>query len=115
MRIISPLPIPVKTALRKLGHSFRNARIRRRIPMELMAKRASISRTTLTKVEKGDPSVSLGIYASIMFILGMLSNLADLFGMEKDEIGRNFEEENLPQRVRLPHRLNDKGDKNGRS
>ncbi len=67
---------------------------------ELMAERATISRTTLTKVEKGDPSVSLGIYATVSFVLGMVSNLASLF--DKDELGRSLEEENLPLRVRLP-------------
>ena len=96
------LPIPVKKALKKLGHDIRTARIRRRIPMDLMAKRASISRTTLTKVEKGDPSVSLGTYVTIIFILGMLSNLANLLDINKDELGRSLEEEILPVRVRTP-------------
>jgi ESS family glutamate:Na+ symporter len=48
-------PIPVKRALRKLGQDIRDARRRRRIPVVIMAARASISRTTLNKVEKGDP------------------------------------------------------------
>lgn len=69
MRRIAPLPIPVKKALGQLGLDIRRARLRRRISMDLMAKRASISRTTLTKVEKGDPTVSLGIYATVIFIL----------------------------------------------
>ncbi len=102
MRPLSPLPIPVKKALRKLGQDIRKARLRRRIPMELMAKRAYISRTTLTKVEKGDPSVSLGIYACILFILGLVANLASLVDTGKDELGRMLEEENLPRRIRLP-------------
>jgi len=55
-------PIPVKRALYKLGRDIRDAR-RRRIPMAIMAERASISRTTLSKVEKGDAGVALGIYA----------------------------------------------------
>ena len=52
MHSLSLLPIPVKKALRTLGLDIRKARLRRRITMELMAQRASISRTTLTKVEK---------------------------------------------------------------
>jgi len=70
--------------------------------MELMAERASISRTTLTKVEKGDAAVSIGIYASVIFVLGLTSNLANLLDPEKDLLGRVLEEENLPQRIRLP-------------
>lgn len=100
MRPLSPLPIPVKKALRKLGNDIRNARRRRRITMALTAERALISRTTLTKVEKGDPAVSLGIYASVIFVLGLVSHLANL--LDADELGRVLEEENLPERIRLP-------------
>ncbi|MBM3192020.1 MAG: helix-turn-helix domain-containing protein [Chlamydiae bacterium] len=104
MRPISPLPIPIKKALRKLGWDIRNARLRRRITMVLMAERASISRSTLTKVEAGDPSVALGIYASVIFVLGLTTNLANLLDPGKDKLGQTLEEENLPQRVRLPKR-----------
>jgi transcriptional regulator with XRE-family HTH domain len=97
-----PLPIPVKKTLRELGNDIRSARIRRRITMALMSERASISRTTLTKIEKGDPSVSFGAYATVIFILGLLSNLGTLFEISKDALGRELEEENLPQRVRFP-------------
>lgn len=102
MRAISPLPIPVKRALRKVGQDIRDARLRRRIPMALMAERARISRVTLTKVEKGDPSVSLGIYASVLFVLGLSSRLADLCDASSDMVGRMLEEEKLPKRIRLP-------------
>lgn len=103
MHSSSILPIPVKKALRKIGQDIRNARLRRRIPMNLMAERASISRTTLTKVEKGDPTVSLGTYASVIFVLGLVPNLASLLDIDKDELGRSLEEENLPQRIRIPN------------
>ena len=45
------------------GVRHRDAR-RRRIPVAILAQLASISRTTLNKLEKGDPGVSLGSYAS---------------------------------------------------
>ena len=45
---------------------------RRRIPMRLAAERAAISRATLSKIEKGDEGVSLGAYAKILFVLGMI-------------------------------------------
>jgi DNA-binding XRE family transcriptional regulator len=47
--------------LRKLGRDIRRARQRRRIPVAIAAERASISRTTLVKLEKGDPGVAMGI------------------------------------------------------
>src|SRR6266567_522804 len=68
------LPIPVTRALRKLGHDIRDAR-RRRIPVAILAQRASISRTTLNKLEKGDPGVSLGACATVLFALGMAGRL----------------------------------------
>jgi transcriptional regulator with XRE-family HTH domain len=102
MRPISPLPLPVKRALRKVGQDLRDARLRRRIPMKLMAERARISRVTLSKVEKGDPSVSMGIYASVLFVLGMTARLADLVDANADELGRALEGERLPKRIRLP-------------
>jgi len=62
-------PLPVRHALRKLGRDIRDARRRRRIPAAIAAQRASISRTTLVKVEKGDPGVAIGIYATVLFVL----------------------------------------------
>ena len=93
------LPIPVRHALRKLGHDLRDAR-RRRIPVAIAAERASISRTTLVKVEKGDPGVALGIYATVLFVMGMVERLADLADPKHDAVGLRLEEEHLPQRIR---------------
>jgi len=96
--------IPVTRALRKLGHDIRDARRRRRIPAAIMAERASISRTTLHKVEQGDPGVSLGTYGTVLFVLGMIDRLADLADPTHDAVGLELEEEHLPQRIRLPRR-----------
>ena len=94
------LPIPVRRALRKLGHDLRDARRRRRIPLAIAAQRASVSRTTLVKIEKGDPGVALGLYATVLFVLGMEDRLADLVDPKNDSAGLQLEEEHLPQRIR---------------
>jgi len=93
-------PIPVKRALRKLGSDISAARRRRRIPVALMAERASISRTTLRRVEQGDSGVSLGIYATVLFVLGMVDPLADVADPRHDGLGLQMEEECLPKRIR---------------
>jgi transcriptional regulator with XRE-family HTH domain len=98
------VPLPVARALRKLGHDIRDARRRRRIPVSVLAERASMSRTTLNKAEKGDPGVSLGAYATVLFVLGMIDRLADLADPRHDTVGMELEEERLPQRIRLPRR-----------
>ena len=47
-------------------------------------KRASISRTTQNKVEKGNPGVSLGHYATVLFVPGMVERLGDLADLKTD-------------------------------
>lgn len=101
------MPVAVRRALRKLGGDIRDARLRRRIPTAVLAERALISRPTLTKVERGDPTVSLGIYATVLFVLGFVDRLAELAAAETDAVGLALEEERLPQRVRLPRRTRD--------
>jgi transcriptional regulator with XRE-family HTH domain len=96
------LTIPVKRALHKLGGDIRDARRRRRIPMALLAERSRVSRTTLSRVEKGDPGTSMGVYATVLFVLGMTDRLADLADPRHDSIGLALEEERLPQRIRIP-------------
>jgi len=95
------LPIPVRRALRKLGRDIRDARRRRRIPLAVVADRASISRMTLIKLEKGDPGVAMGIYATVLFVLGLSERVADLADATNDPIGLQLEEEHLPQRIRI--------------
>jgi hypothetical protein len=97
---LSTLPIPVTRALRKLGHDIKDARRRRRIPMAIAAQRASISKPTLIKVERGDPGVSIGSYATVLFVMGMADRLSDLVDPKNDPVGLQLEEEHLPQRIR---------------
>lgn len=98
------LPIPVTRALRKLGHDIRDARRRRRIPSEIAAQRASISRPTLIKVEKGDPGVAIGSYATLLFVMGLTERLAELADPKHDAVGLQLEEEHLPQRIHRPRK-----------
>ena len=103
-RSASAMPIPVRRALRKLGQDIRDARLRRRISTAVMADRASISRTTLNKLENGTPGVSMGNYATVLFVLGMAERLSDLAGAESDTLGLELEDERLPKRIRKSSR-----------
>jgi transcriptional regulator with XRE-family HTH domain len=100
MRTAPPMPLPVKRALAKLGADLRAARIRRKIPTTLMAERAMITRTTLTKIERGDAGVSMGLYATVLFLLGMSEKLEKLADIGHDEVGLALIEEALPKQVR---------------
>lgn len=107
---MTSLPIPVIKALRKLGQDINNARRRRRITAQLMAERAGLSRSTIGKIEKGDPTTSMSSYGAVLFVLGMEKRLSDLVDSMHDLVGRRLEDENLPQRVRIPHKINQKSD-----
>jgi transcriptional regulator with XRE-family HTH domain len=95
------LPIPVRRALLKLGKDIRDARIRRRIPMSVMAERAQMTRMTLYKIERGEPGVSMAAYATVLFVLGLVDRIAALADVKSDDVGLALEEERLPKRIRF--------------
>jgi transcriptional regulator with XRE-family HTH domain len=94
----------VRRALRKLGADLCAARKRRRITMALMAERAMTSRQTISRVERGDPGVSMAIYASVVFVLGRTSRRAHLIDASVDPYVFDLDEERLPKRVRVARR-----------
>ena len=96
------MPLPVRHALRKLGRDVRDARRRRRIPAAIAAQRASISRTTLVKIEKGDPGVAIGIYATVLFVLGLADRLGDLAAPKNDPVGLQLDVRDARRRRRIP-------------
>ncbi|MBA3896063.1 MAG: helix-turn-helix domain-containing protein [Sphingomonadaceae bacterium] len=104
MRVTPPMPLPVKRALAKLGADIKAARLRRRITTTLMAERAFVARSTLQKVEQGNPGVSLGVYATVLFILGLSERIADLADIGGDSLGLQLDEDRLPQRARVSKR-----------
>jgi transcriptional regulator with XRE-family HTH domain len=98
------IPAPVSRILRKLGVDLSAARRRRRLTMALVCERAFLSRGTLMRIERGDPGVSLGAYATTLFVLGLSDRIADLADARSDDLGLALEDEKLPKRVRLPTR-----------
>ena len=92
---------PVTKALHKLGEDIYDARRRRNITMALMAERAGINVITLSKIEKGNPGVSIGGYASVLFVLGMINRLRDIADAGHDLTGQMLVNERLPKRVRI--------------
>ena len=100
LRFLHALPVPARAALQKLGADLRDARLRRRLSTTLAAERAFLNRKTLRKIESGDAGVSMGAYASLLFVLGMTERLKDLADARFDRVGLGLEEERLPKRVR---------------
>ena len=69
--------------LARMGMQIKYARLRRRLPAELVAERAGISRATLVSIEKGLPSVAIGCYAAVLHALNYMDK--DLLLVAKDD------------------------------
>lgn len=94
------LSLPVERTLKKFGTDIRIARLKRGFTVESMAERIGIHRSTYSKIEKGDPMVGLGAYASTLYILGFGTPLGDLIDQRNDDTGLLLDLEKLPKRIR---------------
>ena len=97
-----PLLPRLSRLLRGYGENLKLARLRRRYSAETVARRASITRKTLSKVEKGDSAVALGIYARVMQVLRLEEDLAKL--AVDDPLGRKLQDTGLSPKRRAPKR-----------
>ena len=94
------LPLPAAHALRKLGREIAFARRKRGISTADMAARLFVSRDTLWRMEKGDPTVSSGTLATALFVLQLHDRLANLASPGTDTLALGLEEARLPKRIR---------------
>lgn len=94
-------PPVVRRSLSKFGEDISNARRKRRLTIAMMAERTGVAPNTYRRVEKGDASVAVGVYAMALFALGFGGALGDLVDASRDEIGLQLDEERLPKRVRV--------------
>ena len=79
-----------KKVLSILGENLTLAMKRRGITQEMLHERTGLSKPTLRKILKGDPSVSLGHYANVLACLGLLDDLAKV--AFDDELGRKLQD-----------------------
>jgi transcriptional regulator with XRE-family HTH domain len=95
--------------LKKLGADIRVARKRRRMTQQRLADGAGVTLPTIRRLELGDPGVSLATLAMVLVVLGEGRRLADLLDTGSDDLGLMLENQNLPQRVRVPRRKSASG------
>ena len=76
--------------LSELGERLRLARKRRKLSNAVIAQRAGVSRTTVYKVEAGDPGATLGAYVRVLAVLGLEGDL-NLLAAD-DRIGRKLQD-----------------------
>jgi len=82
---LQTLPPVAAQALRTLGENLAIARIRRRESQRTWAKRLGISVPTLIRMERGDPGVSAGIYATALWLMGRVNALSTLAAPAEDK------------------------------
>ena len=88
--------------IEKMGIRIQKARLRRNILADMLAEQARISKGTLSAIEKGESTVSIGAYVAVLNALGMLQDL-ELVAVDKE--GRqHYRELHLPERKRATKR-----------
>ncbi len=88
--------------LLELGDNIKLARLRRKLSSEQVSERANISRPTLSAIEKGSPSVSIGLYLQVLQVLGFEKDLSSV--AKDDELGRKLQDARIVTRKRAPKR-----------
>jgi transcriptional regulator with XRE-family HTH domain len=89
--------------LADLGDRIRLARLRRKYSAETVAQRAGITRKTLSRVERGDGAVALGIYSRVLQALRLDQDLQSIAA--DDVLGRKLQDAGIKPRQRAPKRL----------
>ena len=96
------IPLPAAQALRKLGRDLALARRKRGISTSDMAARLFVSRDTLWRLERGDPSVAAGTLATATFVLTLHDRLAQVAAPGSDALALSLDERRLPRRIHRP-------------
>ncbi|MFA5296855.1 MAG: helix-turn-helix transcriptional regulator [Lutibacter sp.] len=89
-----------KKILSELGENIKLARLRRKLSSAQVAERSNMSRPTLSGIEKGSESISIGSYLLVLQVLGLEK---DLLNVAKDDVlGRKIQDAKLTLKERAP-------------
>ena len=81
-----------------MGEQIKLARLRRNLSIAQIAERATCSPLTVNRIEKGSPTVSMGIYARVLYALQLDDDL--LLLAKQDTLGRTLQDLGLKHRQR---------------
>lgn len=90
----------IEKVLVEVGENIKLARLRRKLSAEQVAERANTTRPTLRSIEQGSGSVTIGVYAQVLFVLGMEKDLLKL--ASDDPLGRRLQDAKLLVKERAP-------------
>ena len=92
------LPRKLEQKMQIVGEQIRLARLRRNLGVAQVAERATCSPLTVSRIEKGAPTVAIGIYLRVLYALQLDDDILSL--AKDDALGRALQGMNLPQRER---------------
>lgn len=87
------MPRTVSQNLELMGEQIMLARKRRHLSMQDIADRATVTRLTVSKVEHGDPTVAMGIYARVLYALNLEDDIKQIAA--NDTLGRDMQDAEL--------------------
>ena len=90
--------------LKVLGEQIQLARLRRKFSTEQVAERAGISRKTVYNIEQGSPTVAIGSYLQVLFVLGLEQDLSMVAA--SDPLGRRLQDAGITVAKRAPKKSN---------
>src|SRR5437868_12408851 len=82
---LTTMPPAAAQALRALGENLAIARVRRRESQRAWARRLGVSVPTLIRIERGNPGVGVGIYATALWLMGRMNALPELAAPAQDQ------------------------------
>lgn len=92
------LPRKLEQKMKIVGEQIKLARLRRDLSITQVAERATCSPLTVSRIEKGASTVSIGIYLRVLYAL-QLDN--DILALAKDDIlGKHLQDLNMVSRER---------------
>lgn len=86
--------------LKELGEHIQLARLRRRLSADQVAERSGISRKTVYNIEQGSPTVAMGSYLQVLFVLGLEKDLSTVAAA--DPLGRKLQDAGIVSAKRAP-------------
>ncbi|MBY3575448.1 helix-turn-helix domain-containing protein [Rhizobium laguerreae] len=91
--------LQVERVLQKIGADISLARRARRMAADDFAGRIGVSRTTLHRLEIGDPGISLNTFVMALHALGRLDALAQIADPSHDAITLSQMMQEVPKRI----------------
>lgn len=95
-----PLPARVRRSAGQIGTHLAAWRKLQGLTAEQVADRAGITRDTLRRLERGEPTVGLGVFLNVARALGSLDRVVDALDPYETDLGRARADQALPTRVR---------------